>query len=183
MVRMSEIRADGGGNEQEWQRVLRHPRYDSPEQYLPQVGMKVAGYRLETRLGTGGQGTVFRARREGRLFAVKFIFLPRAAHWAWRELDVMVKLWRAGGLPLEGHGLWPARQPLFLFLATPFVRGLPLDVWVRVHNPNALQVADLVRQSARLLQVVHAAGVIHRDVKGANLLVGRESGRLVLVDF
>ncbi|PTL75607.1 serine/threonine protein kinase, partial [Vitiosangium sp. GDMCC 1.1324] len=84
------------------------------------MGMEVAGYRLEARLGTGGQGTVFRARREGRLFAVKFIFLPRAARWAWRELDVMVKLWRAGGLPLEGHGLWPAREPLFLFLVTPF---------------------------------------------------------------
>jgi serine/threonine-protein kinase len=144
--------------------------------------MEVAGYRLEATLGTGGQGTVFRATREGRTYAVKFIFLPRAAHWAWRELDVMVKLWRAGGLPLEGHGLWPAHQPLFLFLVMPYVRGLPLDVWTRVHNPNALQVAQLMRQCARQLSVVHAAGVIHRDVKGANLLVYGEE-RLVLVDF
>jgi serine/threonine-protein kinase len=144
--------------------------------------MEVAGYRLETRLGTGGQGTVFRARREDRLFAVKFIYLPRSAHWGWRELDVMVKLWRVGGLPLEGHGLWPAREPLFLFLVTPFVRGLPLDVWTRVHNPNGREVAELMRQAARLLQVVHEAGVVHRDVKGANLLVCDE-GRLVLVDF
>jgi serine/threonine-protein kinase len=144
--------------------------------------MEVAGYRLEARLGTGGQGTVFRARREGRLFAVKFIYLPRAAHWGWRELDVMVKLWRAGGRPLEGHGLWPAQKPLFLFLVTPFVRGLPLDVWTRVHNPNAREVAELVRQATRLLAVVHEAGVVHRDVKGANLLVC-EGGRLVLVDF
>jgi serine/threonine-protein kinase len=144
--------------------------------------MEVAGYRLEARQGTGGQGTVFRARREGRLFAVKFIYLPRAAHWGWRELDVMVKLWRARGLLLEGHGLWPAPKPLFLFLVTPFVHGLPLDVWTRVHNPNAREVAELVRQAARQLQVVHEAGVVHRDVKGANLLVC-EGGRLVLVDF
>jgi hypothetical protein len=145
--------------------------------------MEVAGYQLERRLGTGGQGTVFRARREGQLFAVKFISLPHAAHWAWRELDVMVKLWRAGGLPLEGHGLWPARQPRFLFLVMPLVRGLPLDVWVRVHNPNALEAAELVRWVARQLAVVHAAGVVHRDVKGANLLVRHEDGRPVLVDF
>ncbi|HLM43583.1 MAG TPA: protein kinase, partial [Myxococcaceae bacterium] len=127
-------------------------------------------------------GTVFRARREGRHYAVKFIFLPRSAPWARRELDVMVKLWRAGSLPLEGHGLWPAREPRFLFLVTPFVRGRPLDEWVRVHNPHALAVVELVRQAARLLAEVHEAGVVHRDVKGANLLVCDE-GRLVLVDF
>jgi len=161
---------------------MRHLARDSPERHLPRVGMDVAGYRLEARLGSGGQGTVFRARREDRLFAVKFIYLPRSARWGWRELDVMVKLWRAGGLPLEGHGLWPAGKPLFLFLVTPFVRGLPLDVWTRVHNPTARQVAELVRQAARQLQVVHETGVVHRDVKGANLLVCDE-GRLVLVDF
>ena len=165
-----------------WRPRMRHLARDSPERHLPRSGMEVAGYRLEARLGTGGQGTVFRARREDRLFAVKFIYLPRAAHWGWRELDVMVKLWRAGGLPLEGHGLWPAQKPLFLFLVTPFVRGLPLDVWTRVHNPNAREVAELMRQAARLLQVVHEAGVVHRDVKGTNLLVCDE-GRLVLVDF
>ncbi|WP_309891075.1 protein kinase domain-containing protein [Archangium sp.] len=186
---MSEAGAGRHEDEQEGRRGawrprmrMRHLARDSPERHLPPVGMEVAGYRLETRLGSGGQGTVFRARREGGLFAVKFIYLPRAARWGWRELDVMVKLWRAGGLPLEGHGLWPAQEPLFLFLVTPFVRGLPLDVWTRVHNPHAREVAELVRQAARLLQVVHEAGVVHRDVKGANLLVCEE-GRLVLVDF
>ncbi|WP_158502034.1 hypothetical protein [Vitiosangium sp. GDMCC 1.1324] len=138
---MSEAGAGRPVDEQERQRVSRHLRMrqlvnDSPEEHLPQVGMKVAGYRMEARLGTGGQGTVFRARRKGRLFAVKCIFLPRAEHRAWRELEVMVKLWDAGGLPLEGHGLWPAHEPLFLFLVTPFVRGLPLDDWAREHNPN-----------------------------------------------
>ncbi|HEX8435335.1 serine/threonine-protein kinase, partial [Archangium sp.] len=173
---MAGTQSAGAGDEQE-QRA-----HDSPEEHLPRVGMEVAGYRLERRLGSGGQGTVFRARREGRLYAVKFIFLPRSAQWARRELDVMVKLWRAGSLPLEGHGLWPAPRPLFLFLVTPFVRGRPLDEWVRLHNPHALAVVELVRQAARLLGVVHAAGVVHRDVKGANLLVSDE-GRLVRVDF
>jgi serine/threonine-protein kinase len=156
-------------------------RRDAPEQQVPQVGMEVAGYRLEATVGSGGQGIVFRARREGLPFAVKFISLSRAP-WARRELDVGVKLWRTAGLPLVGHGLWPAGQPRYLFLVTPYVRGLPLDVWTQVHNPHALQVADLVRQAARLLGEVHAAGVIHRDVKGPNLLVHGE-GQLMLVDF
>ncbi|WP_257455798.1 serine/threonine protein kinase [Archangium lipolyticum] len=172
------------GDAQVRQRVphLLGMRCNALEQHLPQVGMEVAGYRLEATLGSGGQGTVFRARREELLFAVKFVSLPHAASWARRELDVMMKLWRAGGLPLEGHGLWPAREPRFLFIVTPYVRGLPLDAWVRENNPNALEVADLVRQAARLLGAVHAAGVVHRDVKGPNLLVYGER-RLVLVDF
>ncbi len=173
---MSEAGADERGDEQQ---RLHH---ESPERYLPRPGMEVAGYKLEARLGTGGQGTVFRARREGRTYAVKFLYLPRAEHWAWRERDVMVKLCGAGGLPLEGHGLWPARRPLFLFLVMPYVRGLPLDMWTRAHNPDALAGGLLMRQGARQLSVVHAAGVIHRDVKGANLLVYGEQ-RLVLVDF
>jgi hypothetical protein len=179
---MSEAGAAGHEEEREWWLRERPAQQGSPEEHLPQPGMEVAGYRLERRLGTGGQGTVFRARREGRLFAVKFIYLRHSARWGWRELDVMVKLWRDGGLLLEGYGFWPACEPLFLFLVTPYVHGLPLDVWTRLNNPSALQVARLVLQAARQLQPVHAAGVVHRDVKGANLLVDEE-GRLVLVDF
>ncbi|MGZ3458810.1 MAG: serine/threonine-protein kinase, partial [Archangium sp.] len=156
---------------------------DSPERHLPQPGMEVGGYRLEAKLGTGGQGTVFRARREGRLYAVKFIYLPHSAHWAWRELGCMVRLWRAGSLPLEGHGQWPARQPRFLFIVTPYVRGSPLDQWVREKNPTAREVAQLVKGAASELEGVHAAGVVHRDVKGANFMVRQEDGHPVLVDF
>jgi serine/threonine protein kinase len=143
----------------------------------------VAGYHLEARLGKGGQGTVYRALREGRQYAVKFLYLPRMADWAWRELDVMVRLRRAGVLPLEGCGKWPAGQPRFLFIVTPYVRGRSLYDWAREHNPTAREVAWLVREVARQLAAVHRAGVVHRDVKGDNLLVRREDGRPVLVDF
>ncbi|HEY0094481.1 MAG TPA: serine/threonine-protein kinase, partial [Archangium sp.] len=174
---MSEAGADSS---EDGQQGLHH---ESPEHYLPRPGLEVAGYRLEARLGTGGQGTVFRATREGATYAVKFLFLPRSAHWAWRERDVLVKLSSAGGLPLVDQGVWPDEHPpLYLFLVMPLVRGLPLDVWTRVHNPSALQAAHLFGQGARQLSVVHAAGVVHRDVKGANLLVYGE-GRVALVDF
>jgi hypothetical protein len=187
VVRMSEASTDSAGDEPWETGALAHPllrrlQHDSPERHLPRRGMQVAGYTLEAKLGSGGQGTVFRATREGRQYALKFLFLPRAAHWAGRERDVLVKLSDAGGLPLEGQGLWPAHQPLFLFLVMPYVRGLPLDVWTRVHNPGALQAAQLFRQGARQLAVAHAAGIIHRDVKGANLLVYGEQ-RVVLVDY
>jgi serine/threonine-protein kinase len=178
---MSEASTDSGGQEQRRPEEWAHLAHESAP-WRPRPGLEVAGYRLEARLGTGGQGTVFRATRGGQPYAVKFLFLPRSAHWAWRERDVMVKLSHAGGLPLVDEGVWPEHQPLYLFLVMPLVRGLPLDVWTRVNNPCALQVAPLFSQGARQLSVVHAAGVVHRDVKGANLLVYGE-GRVVLVDF
>jgi serine/threonine-protein kinase len=177
---MSGASTRSSGDEQ--RRPGEVPLQDESSSWQPRPGLEVAGYTLEARLGTGGQGTVFRASRQGRQYAVKFLFLPRSAPWAWRERDVMVKLSRAGGLPLVDQGVWPEHPPLYLFLVMPLVRGLPLDVWTRVHNPCALQVAHLFGQGARQLSVVHAAGVVHRDVKGANLLVYGE-GRVVLVDF
>ncbi|MCY1075830.1 serine/threonine protein kinase [Archangium lansingense] len=178
---MSEAGTHSAGDEL---RGLEAPHlpHEAPEHYQPRPGLEVAGYELQAKLGSGGQGTVFRAVREGRTYAVKFLFLPRGRHWALRERDVMQKLSEAGGLPLVEHGLWPEHQPLYLFLVMPYVRGLPLGVWTGVHNPDSLQMALLFRQGARQLSAVHAAGIIHRDVKGANLLVYGE-GRLVLVDF
>ncbi|MCY1082016.1 serine/threonine protein kinase [Archangium lansingense] len=179
---MSEAGTHSAGDEPRSLKAPPHLQRDSPEHYQPRPGLEVAGYELQAKLGSGGQGTVFRAVRQGRTYAVKFLPLPRGRHWALRERDVMRKLSEAGGLPLEAHGLWPEHQPLYLFLVMPYVRGLPLDVWTRVHNPDSLQTALLFRQGARQLSAVHAAGIIHRDVKGANLLVYGEE-RLVLVDF
>ncbi|OJT18444.1 hypothetical protein BO221_41005 [Archangium sp. Cb G35] len=178
---MSEASTRSGGHEQRRPGAVK-PLQDESSSWRPQPGLEVAGYTLEARLGTGGQGTVFRASRQGCQYAVKFLFLPRSARWAWRERDVMRKLSHAGGLPLVDEGVWPAHAPLYLFLVMPLVRGLPLHVWTRVNNPCALEVAQLFGQGARQLSVVHAAGVVHRDVKGANLLVYGE-GRVVLVDF
>jgi serine/threonine protein kinase len=148
----------------------------------PGLGTSVDGYRLERRLGEGGQGTVYRARRGGRLYALKFLSLD-SPDWAWRELEVRLRLRRVGGLSVESHGLWPHEAPRFLYLVTPYVRGRPLYAWARKKNPTARKVAWVVRWVARQLAQVHAAGVVHRDVKGSNVLVGKEDGRPVLVDF
>ena len=148
----------------------------------PGLGTVVDGYRLERRLGEGGQGTVYRARRGGRVYALKFLPLD-SPDWAWRELEVRLRLRRVGGLAVESHGLWPHRAPRFLYLVTPYVRGRPLYAWARMTNPTARQVAEVVRWVARQLARVHAAGVVHRDIKGGNVLVDTQDGRPVLVDF
>ena len=161
-----------------WRRAEREPVDTRP----PALGTRVGGVRLEARLGEGGQGTVYRGRRGGRQYAVKVLSLELTER-AWRELEVRLRLRRAGAVTLLGCGLWPDKKPRFLFIVMPYVRGRPLDTWAGTHNPTAREVARLVREVARQLAEVHGAGVVHRDVKAANVLVRRADGTPVLVDF
>lgn len=148
----------------------------------PCVGEDVDGYRLEARLGEGGQGIVFRARREGRLHALKFLPLLKG-EWAWRELEIRLRLRRLELMGVSACGPWPASRPLYLYLVMPYVRGRSLPEWTLEHNPTARQAARVLADVARQLVQVHRAGVVHRDIKGDNVLVRREDGHAVLVDF
>ena len=152
------------------------------EALLPALGTTVGGYYLEARLGRGGQGTVYRARRGGTLYAVKFIYLPQSSSRARTEVEVLPRLERVGVVKLEGHGYWPDGSRLFLFVAMEYVRGLALETWAGERPLTARQVAQLLRELARQVAAIHGEGVVHRDVKGANVLVGPD-GQPVLVDF
>jgi serine/threonine-protein kinase len=166
-----------------WRRLSRQAARTPAQEQLPSLGSEVGGFRLEAKLGEGGFGTVYRARRGGMLYAVKFLYLPAVEPWAWRELEVMLQLRRVGWMAVEGHGRWPDRNPRFLFLAMPYVRGTPLFDWLREKNPTGRRMAEVVVPLARQIGEVHRAGVVHRDVKGANVLVRKKDGQPVLVDF
>ena len=150
---------------------------------LPALGTTVGGFVLEAFLGEGGYGTVYLARRGGRLFAVKFLYLPQVGPWARREVEVMLRLEEVGGVGLEGHGFWPDEERHFVFIAMEYVPGEEAYAWARHHNPHALEVVDLLLALAKDLAVVHSVGVVHRDVKGDNILVREADGAPVLVDF
>ncbi len=152
------------------------------EAFLPEPGIQVDGFTLLAPVGKGGFGTVYLAQRGQGWYAVKFIFLPRAEAWARRELEVMLRLHARVGPRLEAHGHWPEHPPRFLYLAMEYVPGRTARDWARVDNPSAWAVAGLLRAFSQQLAGVHAAGVVHRDVKLQNVLV-REDGQPVLLDF
>ncbi|OJT24870.1 hypothetical protein BO221_10730 [Archangium sp. Cb G35] len=147
----------------------------------PGVGGRVAGFTLEGKIATGSFGTVFRASRDGRRFAVKLVRMgPRGE----REVDALRRAQFPNVVGFLGYSVWPEDAPRFLVLALELVEGLPLDAWVREENPSALELVERVLVPlVDTLADVHAAGVVHRDVKEANIVMREADGQPVLVDF
>ncbi len=144
-------------------------------------GMQVAGFVVEGLLASGSFGTVYRARRDGRPFAIKLIPMDERGH---REVDALRRVRHPNVVGFHGYGLWPEDEPRFLVLALELVEGRSLDVWVQEENPSALElVQQVLLPFVGTLAEVHAAGVVHRDIKEANILMREADGQPVLVDF
>ena len=146
--------------------------------------MERAGFRLERVLGRGGMGVVYLARDATtgnavalKLIAPSFAFDPAFRERFLREARLAASLDDPGVVPIERVG----EQDGVLFLAMRFVAGDDLASLL-VHGPLAGERAvSLLEQVAGALDCAHAHGLVHRDVKPANVLV--EGDRAYLADF
>ncbi|WP_215452771.1 bifunctional serine/threonine-protein kinase/ABC transporter substrate-binding protein [Streptomyces sp. ATCC 21386] len=143
---------------------------------------ELGGHRLLARLGAGGMGVVYLARTaDGTLAAVKVIRAEYAAEPAFRE-----RFRREARLARTFTCRWlvnvtdadaEAREP---WLATAFVPGPSLAEAVDGHGPlPPAVVTALGARLAEALAEVHAAGLVHRDVKPGNVLLALDGPRLI----
>jgi serine/threonine protein kinase len=153
-------------------------------------GSVVAGYRIESRLGAGGMAVVYRAgdERLGRLVALKVMAPQWADDAEFRQRFIAES--RAAAVVDDPHVI-----PVYeageadgvLFIAMRLVSGSDLQGIVRREGvlPPA-RALDLLSPVASALDAAHAAGLVHRDVKPANVLVDERPGRpdhVYLSDF
>ncbi len=177
-----------------------HPQSPRPEHPVPlhgegplnppdmsplPVGTRIGGDVVEGVLGSGGFATVYRVRSpEGYVSALKLLPLdqgPERAERAWREMSLGTRLHHPNLARQLGSGQWPLDKPRFLWLKLELIEGPTLDEWEPGRTVG--EVVERVLEVARALAVSHEAGVLHRDVKEANILVRRSTGQAVLVDF
>ncbi|MEM6292629.1 MAG: serine/threonine-protein kinase [Myxococcota bacterium] len=148
------------------------------------AGATVGRYTIVERIGGGTMGDVYAATDAtlGRTVALK-VLQPAAdddpaRRRLLREAQTIARLNHPNVVQIFEVGEQDGR----VYFAMERIDGPTLEGWLRAKPRAWTEVVDAVRQAARGLAAAHAVGVVHRDVKPANLVIGSE-GRVRVVDF
>lgn len=148
----------------------------TPEPSDPLVGSVIGGkYRIETRLGGGAMGTVYRATDAGGVpCAVKVLQDEAVSDEALRErfrreAEALFELKHPNILEVRDYGVDLKLE--LPFLVMELLQGRTLEDMVVEHTPDPQTGFELGKQVLRGLAHAHKSGVLHRDLKTENVFV------------
>jgi serine/threonine-protein kinase len=151
-----------------------------------QAGDRLGRYQLESLLGEGGMGLVFRATDDdGDVVALKLLKLDLSDDDVFKqrfkqEARAAAEVQNENLVPILEAGEADGRD----YLAVGYVEGGTLDDRLRESGP--LSVEDTISLASGLgsgLDALHAAGIVHRDIKASNIILRTSDGRAMLTDF
>ena len=155
----------------------------------PRIGTVLGGYRIEAGIGRGGMGVVYRAEqvRLQRQVAIKLIAPELSEDPAFRERferesRLAASIDHPNVVPVHEAG----EADGVLFISMRYVDGTDLRSLLATEGRlEPGRVAEIVAQVAAALDAAHARGLVHRDVKPANVLLASAGGReyAYLTDF
>jgi tetratricopeptide (TPR) repeat protein/predicted Ser/Thr protein kinase len=149
------------------------------------AGERIGRFEIRERLGAGGMGVVYRAHDPelDRDIALKLLRVTtktptelEARHR--REAQAMAKLSHPNVVAVYDVGVDRGR----VFIASEYIRGMTLQEWLEARPRPWQAIVDAFIEAGRGLCAAHEAGIVHRDFKPSNVMVGDE-GRIYVVDF
>jgi serine/threonine protein kinase len=149
-------------------------------------GSTIAGYEIETVVGSGGMGVVYRARqlKLDRPVALKLVEPevagePLVRERLRREARTVAALDHPNVVPLYEAG----EENGTVYIVTRWVEGTELGALIRRDDPlEPGRAARMAAQIASALEVAHEKGLIHRDVKPSNAIVAADD-HVYITDF
>ncbi len=165
-----------------------HPsqnKHHTPHPYLPAT---IGRYRIESLIGQGGMGAVYKAQQDSprRTVALKVIKAGVASkNLLLRfeiEAQILGKLDHPGIATIYEAGTFDEGQGTQPFFAMEFVEGQELLDYANSKNLGTRDRLALLAKIADAVQHAHQKGIIHRDLKPGNILV-TEKGQIKILDF
>lgn len=154
---------------------------------LPPGGCRLGGYELAELVGRGAMGVVFKAFEPSlsRHVAVKMLAPQLATSEGARQRFTREARIAAAIQHENVVAVYAVRESVGVtYLAMEYVRGTCLEANIEQRGPMPVLLhLATAKQIASGLAAAHAKGIIHRDVKPANILIEADSGRVKLTDF
>ncbi len=150
------------------------------------IGGRVGRYVLLREIGAGGMGTVWEAYDPAldRLIALKLVLDPHGeatgggASSVEQEARALARVTDPRVVAVHDAG----REGAVVYIAMELVRGRTLKAWLEQESRPIEAVVDVLVAAGRGLEAVHRAGLVHRDVKPSNILLG-DDGRICVGDL
>jgi serine/threonine-protein kinase len=153
------------------------------------LGEVFAGFTILRVLGAGGMGTVYlaahpRLRRQDALkvLPAEWTADPQYRERFLREADLTASLSHPNILGVHDRGEYDGQ----LWISMDYVAGTDASKLLREHHPGGLpagEALEIITAVASALDYAHEQGLLHRDVKPANILLDSQAQRIFLADF
>jgi tetratricopeptide (TPR) repeat protein/tRNA A-37 threonylcarbamoyl transferase component Bud32 len=150
-------------------------------------GTRIERYILLKPLGQGGMGVVYSAYDPDldRKVAVKLLRPDKRTPdgnteraWMLREAQAMARIAHPNVIAVYDTGTFGSQ----IFVAMEFIQGRTLSTWIRNEQHSWQEILRVFLEAGRGLTAAHKAGLVHRDFKPSNVLIG-EAGRVCVLDF